>query len=128
FDEFLERYPLTSRLADGVYRFLQWLDKSHHVARQAKRSSKTFLRCVSKVQDKSIEHARRLACDVVCCGHTHHPVALKLGPVHYFNSGPWTERPCHYLTISAGAIELRTCHEEATSDPIPDQALAGALS
>lgn len=108
FDEFLERYPLTTRLADWAYRFLQWVDKSHHVARQAKRSSKTFLRCARRVQDKSVEYARRLGCDAVCCGHTHHPVAVTEGPVHYFNGGCWTEQPCHYLTLTGGAVELHS--------------------
>ncbi|HVK07728.1 MAG TPA: UDP-2,3-diacylglucosamine diphosphatase [Gemmataceae bacterium] len=108
FDEFLERYPITTRLADWGYRFLQWVDKSHYFARQAKRSSKTFLRCALKVQDKSLEYARRLGCDAVCCGHTHHPIVFTEGPVHYFNSGCWTERPCHYLTIENGMVELQS--------------------
>ena len=48
FDDFIERYPVTSKLADGMYRFLQWIDRSHTIARQAKSKSKLFLRCVQK--------------------------------------------------------------------------------
>lgn len=107
FDEFLERYPLTTALADGVYRLLQWVDKSHAVARHAKRSSKTFLRCVGRVRDRAVEYARRRGVHAVCCGHTHHPAADAGGPVAYFNSGCWTERPCHFLSIDAGRVVLR---------------------
>jgi UDP-2,3-diacylglucosamine pyrophosphatase LpxH len=120
FDDFLERYPLMTRFADGVYRFLQWIDKSNHVARQAKRSIKSFLRCVQKVQNKAIDYARRIGCDVICCGHTHTPIALTDGPVHYFNSGSWTESPCHYLVIDDGEIDLCQFNE-----PFSEGHLAG---
>jgi UDP-2,3-diacylglucosamine pyrophosphatase LpxH len=126
FDEFLERYPLTSRFADVVYRFLQWVDKSHTVARTAKHNSKTFLRCAEKVRDLSVAYAREKGCDAVCCGHTHLPAAQTTGPVHYFNSGCWTERPCHYLAVAAGAVELRTFAEEVP-EPV-DQALVPVVS
>ena len=133
FDEFLDRYPLTSRLADGAYRFLQWIDQSHTVARQAKRSSKTFLRCAGKVAGRAVEYARKRGVDVVCCGHTHLPTADIDGPVEYFNSGCWTERPCHYLAVADGVVELRPYHDaaaelvaEPADEVVPDQVLVGA--
>lgn len=136
FDEFLERYPLTTKFADGVYRFLQWVDKSHTVARTAKHNSNTFLRCAQKVQDRAVEYADKLWCDAVCCGHTHHPVAVTGGPVQYFNSGCWTERPCHYLAIANGAVELRPFWDDAIAveselpadDTVPDQLFAPVAS
>ncbi len=111
FDEFIERYPLTSKLADLAYRALQWLDKSHTLARSAKASSKTFLRCVAKVESASREYAKKHGCDAVCCGHTHAPAAVFGGPADYFNSGCWTESPAHCLTIQDGVIELRPVAE-----------------
>jgi UDP-2,3-diacylglucosamine pyrophosphatase LpxH len=113
FDEFIERYPITTKIADMLYRFLQWIDQSHYIARQAKSRSKMFLRCVEKVQALSIEYARRWGCDVVCCGHTHHPIAVTDGPVHYYNSGCWTEKPCNYLAIADGVVEVRSYYEPA---------------
>ncbi|OWK47479.1 UDP-2,3-diacylglucosamine diphosphatase [Fimbriiglobus ruber] len=117
FDEFLDRYPLTSKLADGLYRFLQWLDKSHTIARQAKQSSKTFLRSTQKVKESAIEYARRKGCDAVCCGHTHMPLADTSGAVPYFNSGCWTERPGHYLAIVGGVVELCSYSDETAVEP-----------
>ncbi|HVL12596.1 MAG TPA: UDP-2,3-diacylglucosamine diphosphatase [Gemmata sp.] len=118
FDEFIARYPLITWVADRVYNLLQRIDKSHHFAKLAKRRSKTFLRCAEKIEADAVRHAARLGCDAVCCGHTHHPVAKTDGPVHYFNSGCWTEKPCHYLTVRDGVVELASYTEA-----VPDEAL-----
>ena len=106
FDEFLSRYPFFTKLADRFYNFLQRLDKSHRFAKLAKRQSKTFLRCTQKIERDAVRYAARHGYDIVCCGHTHHPVANTDGPVHYFNSGCWTEKPCTYLTIEEGIVEV----------------------
>jgi UDP-2,3-diacylglucosamine pyrophosphatase LpxH len=119
FDEFISRYPMITWVADRVYHFLQRIDRSHHFAKLAKRRSKTFLRCARKIEAGAVRYAAKRGCDAVCCGHTHHPVANTGGPVHYFNSGCWTEKPCHYLTIRDGAIELATYTEA-----VPDEVLA----
>lgn len=126
FDEFLERYPLTTAVADGVYRLLQWVDRSHTVARHAKRSSKLFLRCAGAVRERAVEYARRRGADAVCCGHTHLPEANLSGPVAYFNSGCWTERPCHFLSIDQGTVRLREftpAADQALVDTVADQPL-----
>ncbi|MGL6097968.1 MAG: UDP-2,3-diacylglucosamine diphosphatase [Fimbriiglobus sp.] len=125
FDEFIERYPLTSKVADWMYRWLQRLDKSHTIARTAKHNSKAFLRNSSKIETAAIAYAAQRGCDAVCCGHTHHPLANATGPVHYFNSGCWTDRPCHYLTLADGVVELAAYHDLAEEPaeaevPLPD--------
>lgn len=106
FDKFIERYPITTWVADTIYRGLQKLDRSHHFAKLAKRKSKMFLRCSDKIKSGAVEYARKQGCEVVCCGHTHHAVADTAGPVAYFNSGCWTENPCHYLTLTDGVVEV----------------------
>jgi UDP-2,3-diacylglucosamine pyrophosphatase LpxH len=125
FDRFIERYPLTTWFADTVYRTLQKLDRTHTFAKLAKRRSKVFLRSTETIRAGAVEHARQLGCQVVCCGHTHHPIAHPDGPVAYFNSGCWTEKPCHYLTLTDGVVEVRsysgTAVDEApTPLPLPD--------
>lgn len=115
FDRFIERWPITTKIADTIYRFLQRIDTSHTIARQAKHGSKTFLRCAQEVQDRAIEYAKKLGCDAVCCGHTHLPGGFD-GPVGYYNSGSWTDRPCHYLTLVDGAVEVCEYREEAAEE------------
>jgi UDP-2,3-diacylglucosamine pyrophosphatase LpxH len=114
FDRFLDDHPILTWLADFVYFTLQWLDKSHRMAKLAKHSSKTFLRCAQKIEDESVRLARRMNCSAVCCGHTHAAAAHTDGPVAYFNSGCWTELPCTYLTVADGVIRLHDFHSEVT--------------
>jgi UDP-2,3-diacylglucosamine pyrophosphatase LpxH len=117
FDDFLDSHPILTWLGDCVYGFLQWVDSSHYFAKLAKHRSKTFLRCAKKIEDRSIEHARRLDCSVVCCGHTHAAVAHEDGPISYYNSGCWTELPCTYLTVQAGVVRLHAFAEEVVATP-----------
>ncbi|CAN5365421.1 UDP-2,3-diacylglucosamine diphosphatase [soil metagenome] len=106
FDIFIEQYPLTTWAADCCYRLLQRLDRNHHVARLAKRSSKVFLRSVKQIEEQALLLARKRHCDVVCCGHTHLAAAVHRDGIAYFNSGCWTERPCHYLVVDRGVVTV----------------------
>jgi UDP-2,3-diacylglucosamine pyrophosphatase LpxH len=119
FDEFISRYPVITWMADRLYNFLQKIDKSHYFAKLAKKKSKTFLRCAQKIEADAVRYAAKKHCDAVCCGHTHMPVANASGPVQYYNSGCWTEKPCHYLTVLNGVIQVCSYTEEVP-DGIPD--------
>lgn len=125
FDEFISRYPLFTRFADKCYQLLQWLDRSHTVARMAKRRSKSFLRNTEKIEAGAVRYAARLGCDAVCCGHTHHPRASEAGPVAYYNGGSWTEKPCHYLTLADGVVELHAYATEPAEAAEPALELVG---
>lgn len=117
FDDFIDAHPILTAIGDCIYFFLQWVDRSHYFAKLAKKGSKTFLRCIRKIQDGAIDYARRKKCDAVCCGHTHHATELHEGDVTYFNSGCWTELPCSYLTIAEGRVELQRVEAE---EPVED--------
>ncbi len=106
YDDFLVDHPVLSWFGDVIYGLLQWIDRTHYLAKVAKKGSKTFLRCAKKIEQNAIALAAKKGCHVVCCGHTHHAVANTEGDVHYFNSGCWTELPCTYLTVDRGAVEL----------------------
>lgn len=120
FDAFISRYPVVTWLADRAYHLLQKIDPSHRFARLAKRRSKTFLRCARKIELESVRYAARRGCDAVCCGHTHHATAGPIAPVQYFNSGCWTEKPCHFLTVRDGVVEVRAFQEELAEAPPAD--------
>ena len=111
FDQFIERYPITTWLADTAYRCLQRLDKSHHFAKLAKRNSKVFLRSSDKIREGAVHHAWKSGCDAVCCGHTHLALDRNERPVAYYNSGCWTEKPCTYLILEKGLITLHKFEE-----------------
>jgi UDP-2,3-diacylglucosamine pyrophosphatase LpxH len=108
FDQFISKHPLLTNLADCMYHFLQWVDPSHKVAKIAKKSSKTFLRCADKMEREAIAMANKLGCHVVCCGHSHNAVEKIDGEVEYYNSGSWTETNPTYLSVRNGVVKLRT--------------------
>jgi UDP-2,3-diacylglucosamine pyrophosphatase LpxH len=113
FDEFLSKRPLLTWLGDVLYGLLQRFDRTHYWARVAKQSSKTFLRCADLVRERALDLMEDLGADRVCCGHTHHPVA----GLWYFNSGSWAERPCTFLTVQEGEIQLESFEETKTATP-----------
>jgi UDP-2,3-diacylglucosamine pyrophosphatase LpxH len=106
FDSFIDSHPVLTWIGDLIYLLLQRIDRTHYFAKLAKKGSKTFLRCVKKVEEQATDYARSKGCTAVCCGHTHHSYNRQNGSVHYWNSGCWTEHPCTYLTIAGGRIEL----------------------
>jgi UDP-2,3-diacylglucosamine pyrophosphatase LpxH len=108
FDEFIEAHPILTWFSDVIYWLLQCVDRTHSFAKWAKKSSKVFLRCAKKVEDGSIDRARKRGCSAVCCGHTHHAMVEDSRDVHYFNGGCWTEWPGTYLTIIDGQIRLES--------------------
>lgn len=108
FDSFITERPVVTWIADNIYRMLQKIDRYHYIAKVVKRSSKIYLRCTDKVRIKSRAYAESKGYDIVCTGHTHHPIEDRSVNVHYFNSGCWTENPCHYLEIENGKVELKT--------------------
>jgi UDP-2,3-diacylglucosamine pyrophosphatase LpxH len=126
FDDFIDAHPVLTWLGDCAYAFLQWLDRTHTIARMAKRGSKTFVRCAGKVRQGATEYARKNGCDVVCCGHTHYADAGAGEDVLYFNSGCWTESPCTYLTVADGVVRLHHYDPapEAEIESATDHALA----
>ena len=126
FDQFIERYPITTWLADTAYRWLQRLDKSHHFAKLAKRNSKVFLRSSDKIREGAVHHAWKSGCDAVCCGHTHLAVVRNERPVAYFNSGCWTEKPCTYLILEKGLITLHKFEESMIEETTPTPAVQPA--
>jgi UDP-2,3-diacylglucosamine pyrophosphatase LpxH len=102
FDKFIVDHPIFTKIADVIYRTIQKIDTSFYLAKLAKRSSKTFLRCSEQIMEKAKIYGESKGVDIVCCGHTHMIMENKKDKVCYYNSGCWTEDPCHYLLINNG--------------------------
>jgi UDP-2,3-diacylglucosamine pyrophosphatase LpxH len=107
FDTFIDKHPIISSMADWFYRRLQNFDQSFRIAHRAKRASKTFLHNSEIIQARSLEYAVKHGFDAVCCGHTH-LAAEKPGKIGYYNSGCWTEKPCTFLSVEHGVVELHS--------------------
>ncbi len=105
YDKFITEHPVLTWVGDQIYWFLQKIDPSFGLAKSAKHTSKTFLRNSQRIESKSLEYAEKNDFDSIVCGHTHFAVA-KPGKIGYYNSGCWTELPCHFLSVKNGIIEL----------------------
>lgn len=106
YDNFLTDHPVITWLADAAYSLVSLVDKGSYLCKRLKQSSKTYLRCSEIIEKKAIAYARKNHADVVCCGHTHQIWQSENDDVSYFNSGCWTELPCHYLTIAKGNVQI----------------------
>jgi UDP-2,3-diacylglucosamine pyrophosphatase LpxH len=118
-DNFITDHPMLTMAADWIYLSLQKMNRK--LAVSAKRSSKTFLRCIEKVRVKALDYCRQHGWDIVVCGHTHHAEIARRNdhdcvsnPPIYFNTGCWTDHICHYWTIENGLTEL---HEVTAVEP-----------
>lgn len=114
-DSFLTDHPVITSIADWFYLRMQRL--SRRLANNAKRSSKTFLRCVDRVRAEALEYGKAKRADVVVCGHTHFAeVSQEPTPAAcaYYNTGCWTDHHCHYLTVREGNFQLAAGTETAS--------------
>lgn len=107
FDNFIAKYPLLTKLADQAYRIIQKLDRSFYLAKLAKRSSKTFLRCSEQIKERAKNYCLKKNADIIVCSHTHLPYCDLDGPVKYYNTGCWTENPCNYIEIKNGLVLVK---------------------
>jgi UDP-2,3-diacylglucosamine pyrophosphatase LpxH len=107
FDDFINDHPILTWLADVAYWVLQKVDRTHYVARLAKRRSKIFVRCADKIREGALRRARELGSTTAVCGHSHRAEVYEKSGVAYYNSGCWTELPTTYLAIRHGNVQLR---------------------
>jgi UDP-2,3-diacylglucosamine pyrophosphatase LpxH len=109
----LTDHPFLTDLADWFYLSMQRIGRP--LAANAKRSCKTFLRCVERVRQEAIAYAHSKNIDIVVCGHTHHAESFESEfpdqQPTYHNTGCWTDHQCHYWTVQDGLTQL---HEIGT--------------
>ena len=115
FDDFIIEHPILTWLADTAYWLMQKLDRTHYIARLAKKRSKTFVRCAAKIREGACRRAVERGCRAALCGHTHHAETTeptRERPAAYFNSGCWTEAPPTYVAIHDGHVAICQYTEE----------------
>ncbi len=122
-DRFLTDHPIIVNVCDWFYLRMQRM--SRRLALSAKRSSKTFIRCVERVRAEAMQYGRAKHADVVVCGHTHIAEALpepEPPAPAYFNAGCWTDHHCHYVTARDGVIAVAQIDADAVAPaPEPDR-------
>ena len=110
FDPFIFKYPLITTLAEHIYYFMQWIDRSKRIARFLKRNSKSFLNIRFNIRNKALYHIKTTKYDAICGGHIHYAESYVCpdSGKEYYNSGSFCDEPCHYLLIdSKGSVNLK---------------------
>lgn len=110
FDSFIAKRPILTKLADNLYRLVQRLDRSFHLARLLKHGSKTFLRCSEQIRDRAKSYAGSRGFDAVVCSHVHMEMEDLSEPVAYYNTGCWTECPSSYISVCSGVLKIIHVH------------------
>ena len=110
FDPFIFKYPFITTLAEHIYYFMQWIDRSKRIARFLKRNSKSFLNIRFNIRAKALYHIKLSKHDVICGGHIHYAESYICpdSGKEYHNSGSFCDEPCHYLLIdSKGSVKVK---------------------
>ena len=101
FDKFLNENVIISEIATVFYKFFQKIDSDNQsISRWMKRRSKIWLRVSEKIATDAIAYAKTKGAQHVFCGHTHQAMEQTVGAIRYYNSGCWTDKPAHYITIN----------------------------
>jgi len=109
YDRFLIENRIMATTINRSYRLIQKMDKKEkNVSRFVKTRYKKWLRVSSRVAKGAIKFGTKKGVDYVFCGHTHEKLAMKLGHVHYLNSGSWSEKECHYILLKDGHAKIGT--------------------
>jgi UDP-2,3-diacylglucosamine pyrophosphatase LpxH len=97
-------YPLLTDAAVLCYQLTTKINKK--LAKWLKKKSKRFGGLLEFIRAQSVSFARKAELTGVITGHTHFAEDLRVGDVHYVNSGSWTESPCGFIIIEKGEIKL----------------------
>ncbi len=107
FDRFLYKNVFISGIAASIYYLIVRLDgKNNFFSGWIKKNNRSWLRLSNEVANGAILYARLRNAKYVFCGHTHKPMKLISGDVHYYNSGAWTEKPASYITVKGKKINI----------------------
>ncbi len=112
FDTFYHEHPLLYAIGAGFYMMVQRLGPwSRRFCWFLKRTTKLYTHAITSSIRGALKHAREREVDYVFCGHTHHVHQETDGRVRYYNSGGWTESPCHLIAIGENGIRIHAFSE-----------------
>lgn len=107
FDRFYHEHPLLYTIGTEFYTFLQSLGPStRRVCAFLKRKTKWYTSAITMSTQGALAYAKERNMDYVMCGHTHHVYQEADANTSYYNSGGWTESPCHFITVSEVGVRV----------------------
>lgn len=73
-----------------------------------KKKVKTMIKFLSQFESSILDHARRLDCQGVICGHLHTPAMIERDGMAYFNSGDWVENCTSLIESETGDFDIES--------------------
>jgi UDP-2,3-diacylglucosamine pyrophosphatase LpxH len=73
-----------------------------------KKKVKTMIKFLSQFESSILDHARRLDCQGVICGHLHTPAMIERDGMTYFNSGDWVENCTSLIESEDGEFDIES--------------------
>ena len=107
-DDVMPRHGLFKWVFKRFHRLLVALGaRKVHVAEYAKKWAFLYRVLNDHMARNGLRVARKLDFAAIACGHTHAAMDVERDGRRYLNTGAWTEKPLHYLTVDAESIQLR---------------------
>ncbi|MEW4488213.1 UDP-2,3-diacylglucosamine diphosphatase [Thalassoglobus sp. JC818] len=85
----------------------QQLFGEYSFSARVKRSVKSVVKYISEFEQKIADHAKKMGCEGVICGHIHTPVKTEIDGLTYCNTGDWVENCTALLEHHDGTLELK---------------------
>lgn len=103
-------WPILTDAADWCYRTVQ--EVNNKAAKWLKRRVKKVGGVIEFVKRRAVLYAEHLGCQGVIAGHTHYCDDEWIDGIHYLNTGSWVDRPCTYVRVQEGKIQLCAWDED----------------
>lgn len=139
FDDIESHAPWLSLLGTIAYDGLMcvngvwnWVRKQaglapHWYAASVKWQVKHAVQFISRFEQRLSEHASRMDCDGVVCGHIHTPTIQQWSDVVYCNAGDWVENCTALIEDHSGSLHLIRANLASPGQYLPEQIRGEAL-
>lgn len=119
FDGIVNTHPLLYKLGDGVYNFINLINRLQNSLRRVfgikewsfshwiKTRAKNAVKFISNFENIIAEYATKYEVDGVMSGHIHVPQDKMIGEIHYLNSGCWVELCSAILEDEEGNLTVK---------------------
>ena len=109
FDKYCKNNNFLPSCAGWLYRSLRRIDLliERDMFHDLCFENNTWKHSSSVVTDGAIAYGKNKGADFIFCGHTHRAANIRKNGVEYFNTGCWSDRHCHYVTVDSRGVSLR---------------------
>ena len=108
FDKYSRNRSVLARYAAHVYGFLRKVDLTidSEIFHKICFENRAWKYSSDLVNTAALEYAGDENANIIFCGHTHRAAYVEHEGRHYFNTGCWSDRHCHYVLVDDDEVRL----------------------